>query len=598
MPASAFSAKARAAAKLRHPNIASVFRLGKVGETHFYAMEFCEGQTVHQLVERRGALELKLALEITLQVANALTAAQDHGVVHRDIKPSNLMVTGRVPEEFTVKVIDFGLAKHTASDAAASDITVSSQRRGFVGTAHFASPEQLEDRPVDPRSDIYSLGVTLWFMLSARPLFEGSLTRVVTQHIMQPPPMEKLSWLPPTVSSVLEAMLAKNPEDRPKNARDLRSRLQACLSSLESPRAITTPAVGETLAGRFELQAPISPGGILHRAIDIELSSRTVLLAVLPAEAVPDSAALDTLDRDIRTLKERPHHALLAPLDRARDGARTLVSFEWSDGIPLAEAASAQGRFSLKDVVRLLSPLAEGFDHATRWNLHRLDLDLRQILLRFTGTDQETARRSILTRAPGEWPAFQVCANPLGAKAIADPAARIRGFVRLVLELLGAPPSSAGFSQVEQISAGGNELLRDALEGKRQFASAMDFIATLGAFSSLRGAGSSQPPVTAPPARRESAPEDSAVTQRGLPLPLPRQHHPFPHRHRRGLSHHTKRRPPQPITSAKPFLIAALVVLLVGFIVIAGVAVSPWGRSLLAGNQRKTTPLPAAPIPE
>src|SRR4030095_14472448 len=109
---------------------------------------------------------------------------------------------------------------------------------------------------------------------------------------------------------------------------DLRSRLQACISSLESPRAITTPAVGERLAGRFELQAPISTGGLLHRAIDIEPSSRIVLLAVLPAEAVPDSAALDTLDRDIRTLKERPHHALLAPLDLARGRARELVRVE------------------------------------------------------------------------------------------------------------------------------------------------------------------------------------------------------------------------------------------------------------------------------
>ncbi len=244
-----FLREARAAAKLRHGNIASVFRLGRVGETHFYAMEFCEGQTVHQLVERRGPLELKLALEITRQVTQALVVAQDHGVVHRDIKPSNLMITGRVPDEFTVKVIDFGLAKHTAADSAAADITLASDRRGFVGTAHFASPEQLEDRPVDFRSDIYSLGVTLWFTLTGKPLFEGSLTRVVTQHLVQPPPMEKLAWLPPRVAGVLESMLAKDPDLRPASMRALRDQLSL---------AIEESAVDVTLAATPDI-SPAPP---------------------------------------------------------------------------------------------------------------------------------------------------------------------------------------------------------------------------------------------------------------------------------------------------------------------------------------------------
>jgi serine/threonine protein kinase len=268
-----FMREARAAAKLRHANIASVFRLGKTGDTHFYAMEFCEGQTVHQLVERRGPLELRIALEITRQVTEALVLAQDHGVVHRDIKPSNLMITGRVPDEFTVKVIDFGLAKHTAADAAPADMTISSHRRGFVGTAHFASPEQLEDRSVDFRADIYSLGVTLWFMLTGRPLFEGSLTRVVTQHIMQAPPLEKLSWLPAPVSELLDNMLAKTAEHRPRSCRELRNKIQRCIDELDAGGTIAAVPADQTIAAMAPPSSAPSSGSSAVAAVSAHLSS-------------------------------------------------------------------------------------------------------------------------------------------------------------------------------------------------------------------------------------------------------------------------------------------------------------------------------------
>jgi serine/threonine protein kinase len=291
-----FMREARAAAKLRHANIASVFRLGKAGDTHFYAMEFCEGQTVHQLVERRGPLELRLALEITRQVTEALIVAQDGGVVHRDIKPSNLMVTGRVPDEFTVKVIDFGLAKHTAADAAPADITLSSNRRGFVGTAHFASPEQLEDRSVDFRSDLYSLGVTLWFMLTGRPLFEGSLTRVVTQHIMQPAPLEKLAWLPEPVAQLLDSLLAKAPEQRPGSCRELRRRLQRCLDELDSgstmpaaPGVRTAPATPPEPSAAASAAAPAVSAHPSVLAAQPAIPRSETIPTVVPQTAAPPS---------------------------------------------------------------------------------------------------------------------------------------------------------------------------------------------------------------------------------------------------------------------------------------------------------------------
>ena len=145
---------------MRHGNIASVYHLGNDEQSYFYAMEFIDGETVEDLVLRRGSLPVAEALGIAAQVARALGAAARQGLVHRDIKPANLMVVREDDEEsLLVKVIDFGLARRAVVADQSAQITLS----GFVGTPQYASPEQIEERDLDSRSDIYSLGVTLWF---------------------------------------------------------------------------------------------------------------------------------------------------------------------------------------------------------------------------------------------------------------------------------------------------------------------------------------------------------------------------------------------------------------------------------------------------
>ena len=163
-----FVREARAAAQLRHPNVASVFHLGMSGDAYFYAMEFVDGETVELLIKRGGPVDPALALRITLQVTRALGAAAKHHLVHRDIKPANLMLV-KEDDDYLVNVIDFGLAKSNKREAGDDLATLS--MGGFVGTAHFASPEQLEEKEIDVRSDIYSLGVTLWYMLAGRAPF-------------------------------------------------------------------------------------------------------------------------------------------------------------------------------------------------------------------------------------------------------------------------------------------------------------------------------------------------------------------------------------------------------------------------------------------
>jgi len=253
-----FLREARAAAALRHPNVATVFHLGLEGENYFYAMEFVDGETVDALIRREGPVPARTALAIASQVARALGAAAKQGLVHRDIKPSNLMLTREDDGEIIVKVIDFGLAK--AADGGGEADTATLTQGGFVGTPHFASPEQLEEKEIDVRSDIYSLGVTLWYMLSGRTPFAGSVAQVMSQHMHRPPPFEALGAQSQEVIALLSRMMAKDPADRPQNPADLRREIEACLSTLQAQETAGTPtSPADTSA--FETAFLPEPGG-------------------------------------------------------------------------------------------------------------------------------------------------------------------------------------------------------------------------------------------------------------------------------------------------------------------------------------------------
>ena len=203
-----FLREARAAASVRHPNVASVFHLGRTGKNYFYAMEFVEGETLENLIKRSGRLEVKLALEIATQVAAGLAAVHKQNLVHRDIKPSNIMVSLEEGGAVTAKIIDLGLAK--AADEPASEAAISTPG-AFAGTPEFASPEQFAGVGVDIRSDLYSLGVTLWEMVTGQALFRGTSAEVMYQHQHAPLPLEQLEDVPQPVVVLLEIA----PRERP-----------------------------------------------------------------------------------------------------------------------------------------------------------------------------------------------------------------------------------------------------------------------------------------------------------------------------------------------------------------------------------------------
>jgi serine/threonine protein kinase len=202
--------EARAAASVRHPNVASVFHLGKSENSYFYAMEFVDGEPLDELIRRFGRLETKLALEIATQVATGLAAIHERNLVHRDIKPSNVMVKLK-GESSMAKIIDLGLAKGMAESQSETAVSIPGS---FAGTPEFASPEQFAGVNVDIRSDLYSLGVALWKMLTGRTPFRGTPGEVMYQHQHTLLPIAQLKRVPQPVVVLLEVLLQKDPAQR------------------------------------------------------------------------------------------------------------------------------------------------------------------------------------------------------------------------------------------------------------------------------------------------------------------------------------------------------------------------------------------------
>ena len=231
-----FLREARAAARVRHPNVASVFHLGRTGQNYFYAMEFVEGETLENLIKRLGRLEVKLALEIVTQVAAGLTAVYKQKLVHRDIKPSNVMVSLEDGGAVTAKIIDLGLAK--AVNEPGSQIAISIPG-GFVGTPDFASPEQFAGVQVDIRSDLYSLGATVWKMLTGQTPFRGTSAELMYQHLHAPLAIGELDHVPQPVVVLIEILLEKDPGRRFQNPAELLKAIPMITGAIDTRRRIT-----------------------------------------------------------------------------------------------------------------------------------------------------------------------------------------------------------------------------------------------------------------------------------------------------------------------------------------------------------------------
>ena len=241
-----FRREAKNAAGLSHPNIVSIYDRGEAEGTYYIAMEYLDGRSLKELVVARGPLPIPDAIAATRQVLSALRFAHRKGVVHRDIKPHNVMADA----DGRLKVTDFGIAR-----AGVSQMT---EAGSIIGTAQYLSPEQARGAPVDQRSDLYSIGIVLYEMLTGQVPFTGeSPVEIAMKHLSDPPRPPSLlrTDIPPDLDMVVLRALAKNPEDRFQTAEEMDAELGRVAAGV-GVTAETADAATAVLSGAALASAP------------------------------------------------------------------------------------------------------------------------------------------------------------------------------------------------------------------------------------------------------------------------------------------------------------------------------------------------------
>lgn len=239
-----FEREAQAAASLNHPNIVQVYAISQEEGTHYFAMELIKGKSLSQIIHEEGPLPLERAVPIIKQVAEALKAAHRIGLVHRDIKPSNIMIN----QDGMVKVTDFGIAYVSSAE------TKLTQEGSIIGTPEYLSPEQCESKPVDGRSDIYSLGVTLYECLSGKTPYTADTPVSMLMKIMKGSftPLNQVNPdVPNQAQQVVEKMMHNNIDQRYQNIEELMN----ALTSLQALEASRKSPVTEGIPTKFEAPA-------------------------------------------------------------------------------------------------------------------------------------------------------------------------------------------------------------------------------------------------------------------------------------------------------------------------------------------------------
>lgn len=301
-----FYQEAKAAGRLSHPNIVTVFDVGKSGDIAYIAMEFLQGRELRDILNEGRRLPVEQAIDIVVQVAQGLSYAHEHNIVHRDVKPSNIMVV----RDGHVKITDFGIARMESA-------SVRTQTGMVLGSPKYMSPEQVTGKQIDRRSDIFSLGVMLYEMLTGQVPFVGEHVNAIMYQILNtvpPPPGALNPEVPGMLNFIVAKALAKEVADRYQDAREFASDLRSCRDKMPRATGAVGPSPGAQLPGVIQVAKaaadegepkPVavglspsfdSSGATMRLAAmtgsqeDVEEFSKTVKLSLPPAGA-PKQAA-------------------------------------------------------------------------------------------------------------------------------------------------------------------------------------------------------------------------------------------------------------------------------------------------------------------
>jgi len=357
-----FLREARAQARIQHPNVCHIYYVGEQDGRLFFAMEYVEGESLQERLERQGQLPAGEAVELCRQAALGLREAWRHGFTHRDVKPSNLMVD----RHGVVKVVDFGLVKQAAGDGAAGGASVTGVARegaGFVGTPLYIAPEQAKGDPVDFRADVYALGATMHHLVAGTPPFGGDTTlAIISRHLVEPRPKlanAKPRWGPSPLDALCDRMMAKRPADRFASYDDLLAAMQ-----LASPA--TSPPAGLWVRA-FALMLDMSFVGLLMLPLQLLFGKQRDALLFLGAAAAYQVFFNGRLGR---TLGKMALDLEVAASERAGPPGYATAAKRWAVewGVP---SAALVGLWLL-DGARAAGALSEGV---------RIALDVPLVLL-------------------------------------------------------------------------------------------------------------------------------------------------------------------------------------------------------------------------
>jgi serine/threonine protein kinase/tetratricopeptide (TPR) repeat protein len=449
-----FLREAQIAGAIEHPNVALVYSRGQEGDSYFYAMQLAPGVDLDKYIKARGPLSVFQALSVTAQVAAALEAARGKGLIHRDIKPSNIMAVEDRRHRLQIKLIDFGLAKNVGGTNSPESLLSGGQ---FVGTFAFASPEQCRRQELDTRSDLYSLGVTLWFLLTGRPPFRGSPEEVSGSQIFQEPPFDTLPPLPPSVIELLKSLLAKDPVNRPQAPAELEDRVEEFLRTLPAdstaPSSVPAlhgetvalpesgdelglqtlvgspvlssylaPAVGQTREERFDLVEELREGvsGRLFRAREARGdTSREVGLKFLHPSIVSDDEKQTLLREQFDRVASLAIDHLVAHYSLELSAQPPFLVREWLNGFSFTALLRWKQTLSAKELIKLLAPLPALLDQLSKHSLALTEVSLGKIFLAFPPEISPETFPVLAKRSGDELLSGQLKLNPLSLRGLA-----------------------------------------------------------------------------------------------------------------------------------------------------------------------------------